>query len=76
MIDAICYVLANDRRADTVLRVLERFLAYHDPIIEDYEEFGVEYTSEHDMLHYFQDNPHVAVSSLLAGSPGSLALAY
>ena len=59
MTDAICYVLANDRLAETVLRVLGHFLPYHIPINEDYEDFGVEYTSEQHMLHYFQQNPQL-----------------
>ncbi|MBF9223605.1 hypothetical protein [Hymenobacter ruricola] len=62
MYDAICYVLANDRLADTVLQVLERYLSYHNPITEDYEDFGVDYTSEYDMLRYFQEHPDLAVT--------------
>ena len=62
MIDAICYVLANDRLANTVLQVLGRFLSYHTPITEDYEDLGVEYASEYDMLHYFQEHPELRVT--------------
>ena len=62
MIDAICYVLANNRLANTVLQVLGRFLSYHIPITEDYEDLGVEYASEYDMLHYFQEHPELSVT--------------
>ena len=67
MSDAICYVLANDRLADTVLRVLEHFLSYHTPITEDYEDLGVEYASEYDMLHYFQEHPELAITRYWQG---------
>jgi hypothetical protein len=72
MIDAICYVLANDRLADTVLQVLGRYLAYHTPITEDYEDLGVEYATEYNMLQYFQEHPALAVTRYWNG-PQSLA---
>ncbi|HEX8326712.1 MAG TPA: hypothetical protein VF629_04165 [Hymenobacter sp.] len=75
MIDAICYVLANDRLANTVLQVLRRFLSYHTPITEDYEDLGVEYASEYDMLHYFQEHPELAVTRYWSGPQATPATA-
>ncbi len=57
--DALCFVLANNRLADTVLKVLEKFLPNHNPIVEDYEDYGQEYDTEAAMLLYFQMHPHL-----------------
>jgi hypothetical protein len=75
MCDAICYVLANDRLADTVSQVLEHFLFYHTPIAEDYEDLGVVYASEYDMLHYFQEHPELCVTRYWQGPPTPPAVA-
>lgn len=57
--DALCFVLANNRRADTVMQLLERYVPSHFPLTEDYEDFGVEYATEYDMLRYFELHPHL-----------------
>jgi hypothetical protein len=57
--DALCFVLANNRFAETVMRLLERYVPNHIPLTEDYEDWGVEYTTECDMLQYLQAHPQL-----------------
>ena len=57
--DALCFVLANNRRAETVMQLLERYVPNHLPLTEDYEDWGVTYASEYDMLHYLQNHPQL-----------------
>lgn len=57
--DALCFVLANNRLAETVMLLLERYVPNHLPLAEDYEDWGVEYATEYDMLQYLQNHPQL-----------------
>ncbi len=60
--DALCFVLANNRFAETVMQLLERYVPNHVPLTEDYEDWGIEYTTEYDMLHYLQVHPQLSAT--------------
>ena len=57
--DALCFVLANNRLAETVMQLLERYVPNHLPLTEDYEDWGVEYATEYEMLLYLQNHPQL-----------------
>ena len=57
--DALCFVLANNRLAETIMQLLERYVPNHLPLTEDYEDWGVEYATERGMLQYFQNHPQL-----------------
>jgi|GEM_PF-4225014 len=56
-LDAICLVLANDRKVSTVYAVLDHFLPNHLPITEDFylndEDLGLAVPDEASMLRHF-----------------------
>jgi hypothetical protein len=57
--DALCFVLANNRLAETIMQLLKRYVPNHLPLTEDYEDWGVEYATEYDMLQYLQVHPEL-----------------
>ena len=56
--DVLCFVLANNRLANTVYAVLNRYIPNHIQLTEDsalsYEDLGVDFGDEAEMLSYFQ----------------------
>ncbi|RZK37852.1 MAG: hypothetical protein EOO57_04925 [Hymenobacter sp.] len=60
--DALCFVLANNRFAGTVMQLLERYVPNHLPLTEDYEDWGVEYATEYNMLQYLQVHPQLTAT--------------
>ena len=65
--DALCFVLATNRRAETVTQLLAHYVPNHLPLTEDYEDWGVKYATEYAMLQYFQLHPQLSATRYWSG---------